>query len=408
MWGTIAVMNRREFLKSLAALASALGLTHLAGVYARTLNDEPVPPVYLPLVTKQYRAGRLNGKVIHIHAPSVTNWNFDYTRYYGRTQAPSTPGVNQAVVDAMVDRGVAALFGLPPDQAAEAWARLIPDYAEGKRVAIKINLNNSFSCATTDDDIDAIAQPINAVIRGLKMLGIGDQDIILYDAIRFFPDRLYQELAYKNVQIHDNGCRGHISTWTSADPNAKVKFFPPTGSLPTVRLSDTLIGAQYLINMPIMKGHPIAGVTLNFKNHFGSTNNPSGMHAYVSTAHQRIEQYNALVDLNSNPHIRDKTVLILGDGIYGSRRYQDTPPQPWSTFDNQSPCSLFFATDPVAVDCVMHDLLKAERGSMQPTASNAYLRLASQAGLGFYESGNPWQLPYGSGYSQIIYERIEL
>jgi hypothetical protein len=401
-------MNRRDFLKSIAALASALGLTRLAATHARTPADEPVPPIYLPLVMKQYRAGKLNGKVIHVHAPNVTNWNFDYTKYYGRTQTPSVPGVNQTVVDAMVDRGVAALFGLPSSQVGEAWARLIPDYVPGKRVAIKINLNNSFSCATTETDIDAIAQPINAVIRGLKSLNVLDQDIVLYDAIRYFPDRLYQELAYKNVQIHDNGCRGNISTWSSTDPDAKVQFSPPSGGGPNVRLSDTLVEADYLINMPIMKGHPIAGVTLSFKNHFGSTNNPSGMHTYVSTTYSLIEQYNALVDLNSNPHIRDKTVLILGDGIYGSRRYQDSPPQPWSTFGNQSPCSLFFATDPVAVDCVMHDLLKAERGVAQPITSNAYLRLASGAGLGFYESGNPWQLPYGSGYSQIIYERIEL
>jgi hypothetical protein len=360
------------------------------------------------LVTNQYRAGKLNGKVIHVHAPNVTNWYFDPTRYYGRTQSPSTPGVDQAVVDAMVDRGVAALFGLPSSQAADAWERLIPDYVPGKRVAIKVNFNNSFSCATTVLDIDAIAQPINAVIRGLKTLGVRDQDIVLYDAIRYFADRVYQELVYKDVLIHDNGCRGNISTWTSTDPNARVQFYPPAGGLPGVRLSDTLVNADYLINMPIMKGHPIAGVTLSFKNHFGSTNNPSGMHSYVATYYGKINQYSALVDLNSNPHIRDKTVLILADGIYGSRHYQDSPPQPWSTFGNHSPCSLFFATDPVAVDSVMHDLLKAERGLSQPATSNAYLRLASQAGLGYYESGDPWRLPYGSGYEQIIYERIEL
>jgi uncharacterized protein (DUF362 family) len=175
-----------------------------------------------------------------------------------------------------------------------------------------------------------------------------------------------------------------------------------------VRLSDSLINAAYLINMPIMKGHPIAGITLGFKNHFGSTNNPSGMHNYVSTSYTHIDEYNALVDLYSNPHIRGKTVLTIGDGIYGSRQYQDTPPERWTTFNNQSPCSLFFADDPVAIDCVMHDLLKAERGSAQPATSNNYLRLAEAAGLGAFESGNPWQTPYGSGYSRLVYKRIEI
>jgi hypothetical protein len=30
------------------------------------------------------------------------------------------------------------------------------------------------------------------------------------------------------------------------------------------------------------------------------------------------------------------------------------------------------------------------------------------AGLGIFESGDPWQLPYGAGYSKISYKRIEL
>jgi len=41
-------------------------------------------------------------RVIHTHAPTVTDWAFDSSGYYGKTQAPGTPGVSQAVVDAMV------------------------------------------------------------------------------------------------------------------------------------------------------------------------------------------------------------------------------------------------------------------------------------------------------------------
>ena len=115
-----------------------------------------------------------------------------------------------------------------------------------------------------------------------------------------------------------------------------------------------------------------------------------------------------LVDLNANPHIRDKTRLILGDGIYASRDRHDSAPAPWTTFGNQAPCSLFFASDPVSIDCVMHDLLKAERGAAQPAASNAYLRLAEQAGMGMFEAGDPWQMPAGSGYGKIDYRKIEM
>jgi uncharacterized protein (DUF362 family) len=318
-------------------------------------------------------------------------------------------GVSQAVVDAMVDRGVTSLLGLQSSDVTEAWRRLTPDYVPGDTIAIKINLNNASSCGSTVASIDAIAQPVNAVVRGLKLRGVRDQDIMVYDAIRSFPTRLYNELANHSILLYDDrGCRSHTATFNSSDANASVQFHPPSGSVQTVRINDMLIQSRYLINMPIMKGHPIAGVTLGFKNHFGSTNNPSGMHTYVDTDYAHINQYDALVDLNANPHIRDKTVLVLGDGIYGSRQYQDTPPERWSTFGNASPCSLFFATDPVAIDCVMHDLLKAERGSSQPATSNAYLRLAESSGLGFYDAGNPWQTPYGSGYTKINYLRYDM
>jgi uncharacterized protein (DUF362 family) len=216
-------------------------------------------------------------------------------------------------------------------------------------------------------------------------------------------------LIIRNVQLFDSGgCIGQNSTWDSNDPNAIVHFSDPVGNSITERLCDPLVNATYLINMPIMKGHPTAGVTLGFKNHFGSSIHPSYMHTWVDTAYVGINQYNILIDLNSNPHILNKTRLILGDGIYASKRRHDSPPERWTSFNNKAPCSLFFATDPVAIDCVMHDLLKAERGPDQPDASNAYLKLAEKAGLGVYECGDPWQTPVGSGYSKIYYQKIEL
>jgi len=398
-------MNRRQFLKALLATFSSLGLARLNSVLAQA-PDDPLPPsVFLPLIAHR---PSLLGRVIHVHSSAATDWDYDSAQYYGRTQAVGVKGVNQSVVDAMLDRGVTELYGLPLGSLAEAWRLLTPNYAPGKLIAIKINLNNSFVCNSSIHAIDAIAQPVNAVVRSLKLRGVRSQDIVVYDAIRDFPDRLYQELEDNSIQIHDRRCRGHPTTWSSSDPYAKVSFSPPNGTPPNVRLSDTLVEAKYLINMPIMKGHPLAGVTLGFKNHFGSSNNPSGMHDYVRTSYNHIDDYNALVDLYSNPHIRKKTILTIGDGIYGSRQLHNTPPEPWKTFDDCSPCSLFFSVDPVAIDCVMHDLLKAERGSDQPQTSNVYLKLAAKAGLGVYEQGDPWCTPYGDGYSKISYRRITL
>jgi uncharacterized protein (DUF362 family) len=406
-------LTRREFLKSGLAAAAGLGLTRFVAARAEKLSQGSANVQYLPVVINNTPRPYSSRRVIHLHAPNVTDWDFDPAIYYGRTQALGVSGVNQSVVDYMVDRGVTDLFGLPLSSLTEAWSRIIPGYSPGKQVAIKINITNSHSCDTLTSSVDAIAQPINAVVRGLKLLGISDQDIVIYDSSsdyqHFFSNRLLTELVNKNMQFFDSGgCTAQSSTWDSSDPNAIVHFSDPVGNSITERLCDPLVNATYLINMPIMKGHPTAGVTLGFKNHFGSSIHPSFMHPWVDTSYEGIDQYNILVDLYSNPHIRNKTCLIIGDGIYASKGFHDSPPERWTSFNNQAPCSLFFATDPVAIDCVMHDLLKAERGSAQPDTSNAYLKLAEQVGMGVYESGNPWQTPYGSGYSKIIYTKIEL
>ena len=402
-------MNRREFLKASLAAAGALAFSRFVEGKDITKPEYPGGPVYLPVVINRGGGGSKFGKVVHVHSAAATNWDFNASTYYGRTQITGVRGVNQAVVDEMVDRGLTELVGLPPSQISQAWEQIIPDYTPGKLVAIKINLNNSTSCSSMTTSIDAIAQPVNAVVRGLTLRGVREPDIVVFDAIRRFPERLDQELLYHSIQFFDSaGCQGNFTSFSSNDPNSRVVFSPPSGSVGIVRLADILINASYLINMPIMKGHSLAGVTLGFKNHFGSTNNPSGMHNFVSTSYPQINIYNALVDLNSNPHIAAKTVLVIGDGIYGSRGHMASPPARWSTFGNQAPCSLFFARDPVAIDCVMHDLLKAEKGDGLPSTSHYYLVLAGAAGLGIYEAGDPWSNPYGSGYSRIAYSRIEI
>ena len=403
-------ITRRDFFKSLLAITAVLGLPPLERVVSGERPEDAPFHSYLPQVTKD-TSPAMSGRVVHVHSSAATNWDYNHSTYYGRTQTAEVKGVNQSVVNEMMDRGITMLFGLSPEDVEEAWSRLLPGYTPGKIVAVKVNFNNSYqsTCSSTVTYIDAIAQPMNALIRGLTQGGVREQDIILYDAIRSFSTRVYNELVFRNVQIHDwNGCRGHASTWNSTDADALVKFYPPGGGSPSVRICDTLVEADYLINMPIMKGHPLAGITLGFKNHFGSTNNPSGMHEIVDTDYGSIDTYNGLVDLFSNPHIRDKTVLTIGDAIYGSRIKHNTPPEPWNTFDNQSPCSLLLSTDPVAIDCVMHDLLKAERGSSQPGTSGSYLKLAQEAGLGLFEFGEPWRQPYGSGYTRITYKRVDL
>lgn len=155
--------------------------------------------------------------------------------------------------------------------------------------------------------------------------------------------------------------------------------------------------------MPIMKKHGMAGVTLGFKNHFGSFDHCDLVHWSVELGTgEYASSYNGPVDIYNNPHFRGKTVLTVGDALYGARinNYSEVP-SPWPTFGNTSPNSLFFSRDPVAVDRVMYDFLDAEGGV--PAGSDDYLKLASSAGLGTFEH---WDESHQ--YRAIDYRRIEV
>ena len=401
-------ISRRRFLVGMAAALGGTALARMqlpAGSTVVAADDPQLQPrAYLPWVARKHFPGLPpnSGKVVHVRNAAATNWagESDYWNY-----------LDQPTIDSMVDQGLMALTGA--STVVDAWQELIPDYQAGQKIAIKVNFNNTRDCDATYPVIDALMEPVNAITKGLIQIGVAPADICVYDAVRALPDRFVAKNLY-GVSCFD-GWQG-IACRTLAgfndDPETQVQFYPPAGVvMPPEQVTSVLMNAAYLINMPIMKGgHPLAGVTLGFKNHFGTIHACSGLHDYVDVVRTPAAyrtDYNPMVDLLMSPLIGGKTVLTIGDALFAARQFAQVP-VPWTTFENQLPNSLFFATDPVAVDCVMHDLIVAEPETLVPEGANNYLRLAAESGLGAFEAGNPWQHPYGAGYSRIDYIRIDM
>ncbi len=395
----MSTLTRRQFLLSAVAGGAALLVDH--GPQPRS---EAAARVSAPRIAPSSVARRPTAlpRVVHTHGAHATFWDYT-TGWYGDYVA-------QALVDAMTDRGVMALTDT--STAVEAWEALLPAYTSGQKVAIKINLNNA-DCGDGDNVIDALPQPVNAVIRGLKTIGVAEGDIMVYDVTNGWhsgamPDRLVAKIAaqYPGVlfDAYANLCTVTQNLGYSA--SELVHFNVPAGKpgISDRSLCNALVNADYLINMPIMKKHGMAGVTLGFKNHFGSLEHCDYVHWSVTlgSGGDYTPTYNGLVDIYNNPHIKDKTVLTVGDALYGARidNYSEVP-SPWPTFGDQSPDSLFFATDPVAIDSVMVDFLDAEGGV--PNGSDDYLKLAAGSGLGVYERWDADQQ-----YHLIDYQRLEV
>ena len=370
-------ITRRQFLAGAATAAG--GLLGLApGVAARRRHPSGT-------------AGPGSGsRVVHVHSSQATAWDYT-TGWFGEF-------VSQPEVNKMVNRGLMALTGTT--SRAAAWQALIPGYVPGERVAIKANLNNAWSLADSDNIIDALIEPVNSVVRGLVERGVAESDICVFDAVRSIPHRFRNGCDFPAVQFSgaDWNPQGFSATETAA-------FSHP--SVPDQPISQVLVGATYLINVPIMKKHSHAYVTLSFKNHFGSIQTCGDLHGPTFPDDGLYSAaYNPLVELYQNPHFAGKTVLTIGDGLYASRGNQSTRPEPWITFGNEAPNSLFFATDPVAVDCVMYDFLEAEAGV--PAAAGDYLVLAAQAGLGVCEHRGPEARGPDDWYSLIDYVHLDL
>ncbi len=410
-------INRRQFLVgSVSALGTAAllwtqRLFHTPLLHAQEPQTTPV--VYLPFVSVP-----LLPHVVHVRSASATSWN-GAGAFYG--------AVDQNAVDAMVETGLQRLTG------ASSWAGIwgalfgkirAGGYSPGQKVAFKVNLNNNWACEGHSNVIDALPQPILGLIRGMVAAGVQPSDIVIYDSIRNIPSYLSNPIAaaYPGVRfVGTGGCAGTTEPGHGKDASLTVQFHDPNHYLHVRQLADVLYDATYVVNVPILKRHSgdsAIPVSLGFKNHFGSLDRIGGsgaddLYAFVDTAgSQYSTSYNPLADIYLNSNIRGKTVLTMGDGLFGAFGVGQTAATSWSVFGGPAN-SLFFSTDPVAIDCVMADFIVAQ-GLVSKAHTYDYMFYAAQVGLGECEGtraspgGNPLQLPYGSGYARIRYARVDM
>ena len=300
-------------------------------------------------------------RVVRVRNPNATDWDF-VTDYYWNF-------VRRYAVNAMVERGVEELTN--QSTAVAAWQEIMSSYQSGDKIAIKINLNG-YQTGSEHSEIDALIEVVDAVIGGL-----------VFDAARIVPAVRYQSLtAYP--QVHFLGA-SDVTFGQVGDPDEEVQLNSPELSGVTKYLADVVINSQHLIDIPIMKEH-CTGITGSLKNHFGTVSEP------IDVMHCCMDQIenNPLVDIYLNPHIRDKTRLVVGDGLFGMALNDggcgSGVPHRWSTFDDTSPNCLFFSIDPVAIDSVMLDCILAERDAHGLWSHpHDHLHCAHSSGLGIHE-----------------------
>ena len=254
----------------------------------------------------------------------------------------------------MIRRGMAELTGT--DGGPDAWKQF---FQPGDVVGIKVNPNSALAISSPE--------AVRAIIAGLNSAGVGNSDIVVYERYRailiemeipkWLPEGVRMSFAAETYQDDQTDIAGY-----DPDHYMELPITIPAAlvSGPEAERAHKLQDVKYrrshaalfitkevnkLINLPVLKHHQSAGVTLALKNlSHGLTNNVNRSH--ISATANACGVY--IPSAVSIPVIRNKTVLNILDGtkgvFHGGPRGREQ-----FVWEHRT---MYFATDPVAIDSV--------------------------------------------------------
>jgi len=392
VWLVGALGSAATFKRALTALVrkrplvAALFLASgVAILYAALLSNAPAVSSAQP-VQPNAPLGRGRGvhpgRVVWVHDPDATNWQGPGHGHWWQPQH-----TDQQRVEKMLSLALRRLTATQTDK--QAWDKLFAylnaargkgphGYKPGEKIAIKVNFvgfiwrhggvnPDNYNLESWRDYMNSSPQLILALFRQLtEVVGVRQSDISLCDSLAYFANEYYNILhsRYSDVRYMDyTGKFGRIKMqpssiplyWSCRPSRCKQDYVPRA-----------FAQADYIINLANLKAHTGAGVTLCAKNHYGSLIRWPVQKGYYNLHANAFApgygKYRPLVDLMGHAHIGGKTVLYLIDGLYSGIHPIDRAPRRWrsSPFNGDWTSSLFASQDPVAIDSVGFDFLRAE------------------------------------------------
>ena len=257
---------------------------------------------------------------------------------------------------ALLDRAMQAFAG--HDHQAEAWKTLVHP---GETVSLKVNTLGGRGISTN-------VLLVAAICERLQQAGVRASDIIVWDRDSNELERAGFHLAMggERVQCYGTdrvGYEENLSAWGNV------------GSCLSKILTER---TSVLINLPVLKDHDGAGVTIALKNMYGVIHNPNKYHPDGCNPY--------VADLNMLPEIRTRMRLTICDAttaIYeGGPGYK--PEHCWNAN------SLLVSQDPVALDHTgwqMIERKRAEKGLKTLEAEKRAPRYIATAADGEHRLG---------------------
>jgi len=242
----------------------------------------------------------------------------------------------------MMAHGMRALTG--DTDVRDAWARFI---TPADVVGIKVNCSGA-------PGIMSSPVVVAEVVRNLMAVGVKPDCIWIYERFQDQLDSVHYD-RYVPGGVHIWAAETERGSGESYDPATYVEawFFDEEDT--RSRLI-RLVGNRFtkIINVPNMKDHGAAGVTGCLKNiAYGNFSNVARSHSGTVT-----NTYSFIGTLAMVEPLRSRTVLQVMDGLRGV--WHGGPFSPNRKF-RFYPKRMMFATDPVAIDRLLLDIIDDKR-----------------------------------------------
>ena len=240
----------------------------------------------------------------------------------------ASSGLDSGEIGKLLDRAMQACFDA--DSPVAAWKRVV---RPGEVVGLKVNCLGGRGNATHPELVEAITE---------RLRQVGITEIVVWDR-----QNLDLERAHYKIVEHGSGLRCFGNDALGFED--ELTTFGEAGSRITRTLTQV---CDAVINLPVLKDHGIAGVTLALKSMFGAVHNPNKYHANAGDPY--------VADVFALPPIRKKVRLHICDAL--NAQYEGGPsfmPQ-WMWPYN----GLLVARDPVALDYVGWKIIEKKRAEM--------------------------------------------
>jgi len=262
----------------------------------------------------EYAAGKMKTKVCIIKSTRI--WK--------------NGSIDQQVIGSMLETGVRILSDA--DDFPKAWQTY---FAANDTIALKINPIARQTGSTKPEICYALAETIH------RNVGIPHDRFIIFDVSE-------NDLVGAGYEL--NREKGKIQVYSSSEYS---EMFSRGGV--EAKISRVITNqCTALVNMPLLKTHKGAGISIALKNHYGSI--PT-LIVRDDAYRYHMDRFKNVVFLNLMPPIHEKTRLIVVDGLIsqynrgpgGDPRYQ------WDFG------GIIMGTDPVAVDTVCLQIINTKR-----------------------------------------------